>query len=241
MSCLRLVPLLCCVLLPLQGLAQAEEPAPPPGPVTAPPLVPAPGASEEGSKEGAEEGDGYGGYEEDEPRGQIIPSEERSNYRTGSPAIRIPVGILLGTVGATLGALPGTLIMFQEFCLDCSDGGETIVLGFVLGVTGLTLGAALVIDVVGDLLDGEGRFWPTVLGVVLGAVGGLVIGIAGGGEGSLIAAVLGPAVGGVLAYELSSATARREAVAAMASRPGIAPLLTVSPRGGLIGGLAGTF
>lgn len=243
MLLLRLVPLLCGLLLPFQSLAQSQEPAPPLGPVTTPPLIPAPDDSERETEEGAE--DRYGGYEEDEPRGEIIPPGERETYRTGSPAIRIPVGILVGTGGAILGAIPGTAIMFQDFCLDCSDGAEGVVLGFFVGVAGMALGSALAIDLVGDALDGQGRFWPTLGGVVLGSLAGILGGFAiaagGAGESGLLVAMLGPAVGGVLAYELSDTTVRRETLAASASRPRIAPLVAVSPRGGLIGGLAGTF
>ena len=83
MPLLRLVPLLCCLLLPVQSLAQAQAPAPSQVPVTPPPLIPAPGTSEQGTEE--RDDDPYGGYEgEDEPRGEIIPSEERYTDRSGS-------------------------------------------------------------------------------------------------------------------------------------------------------------
>jgi hypothetical protein len=97
---------------------------------------------------------------------------------------------------------------------------------------------------VGNWLDGQGRFWPTVLGVVLGSLGGIVAGVAVAavaGAAGVVPMILGPAVGGVIAYELSDSSVREAAAAAIASRPRIMPLVTVSPRGGFIGGLAGSF
>src|SRR3712207_7900131 len=42
-----------------------------------------------------------------------------------------------------------------------SDGTEGVVLGFFVGVAGMVTVGALTIDLVGDWLDGQGRFWPT--------------------------------------------------------------------------------
>lgn len=79
-----------------------------------------------------------------------------------------------------------------------------------------------------------------VLGTLVGS--GAAIAIAPRSEAaSVVPALLGPALGGAIAYEISSAMVRREALAASASRPRIAPLVAVSPRGSVIGGLAGTF
>jgi len=222
---LRLVPLLCGLLLPFQVLAQVQA--------TPPPLIPAPGASEAGDDTA-------------EPRGEIIPPGERlSSEDTGSPVLRIPVGILVGTVGALVGTLPGLAIVATQFCLDsCSDDQSVEIFGLVVASAGALLAGTWAIDRVGDWLGGQGRFWPTALGMVLGTVVGSVVAvaIAPSSEGaSVVPAVLGPALGGAIAYEISSAMVRSEAMAASASRPRIAPLVAMSPRGGLIGGLAGTF
>jgi hypothetical protein len=231
MSLLRLVSLLVGLLLPFQGLAQSKAPAPPLGPVSPPPIIPAPGAPVEGEATNPAEG---------KPQGEIIPPEERlSSDGSGSPAVRIPVSILLGTVGGAVGAIPGAILMIDGFCPDC-DAGDFYV-GFALSVAGAVVGTALTIDWVGDWLDGQGRFWPTLLGVVLGALAGTGAALASASiseAAPIIPAVLGPTLGGAIAYELSNAMVRREA---MASRPRVAPLLTVSARGGFIGGLIGTF
>ncbi|HLL05956.1 MAG TPA: hypothetical protein VK539_35620 [Myxococcaceae bacterium] len=225
MSFLRLVPLLCGLLLPFQALAQASAPSQ--GPATPPPIVSAPDTP-------------------GEPQGEIIPPGERLNSEdTGSPVLRIPVGILVGTVGALVGTLPGLAIVATQFCLDsCSDDQSVEIFGLVVASAGALLAGTWAIDRVGDWLGGQGRFWPTALGMVLGTVVGSVVAvaIAPSSEGaSVVPAVLGPALGGAIAYEISSAMVRSEAMAASASRPRIAPLVAVSPRGGFIGGLAGTF
>jgi hypothetical protein len=228
MRLVRLVPVLCC-LLPLQGLAQSEIPAPP--------LISAPGAPGEGEATSPAEG---------MPRGEIIPPEERlRSDDTGSPAIRIPVSTLLGTGGALLGSIPGLVIIATQFCLDsCSDDQSVEILGLVVAAAGGVIAGTWTIDRTGDWLGGQGEFWPTALGMVLGTLAGagVAVAIAPSSEGAaVIPAVLGPALGGAIAYELSSTQVRSQALAATASLPRIAPLVAVSPRGGFIGGIAGSF
>ncbi|HEX8699817.1 MAG TPA: hypothetical protein VF815_13320 [Myxococcaceae bacterium] len=220
MTLVRLVPLLCCVLLPFRGLAQAETPTPPEGRVTAPPLISA-------------------------PRGEIIPPGERlTSNDPGSPAIRIPVGLLVGTVGAAVGAIPGAAIVALTFCTECNPNTEAQVFGLAVAGVGMILSGAWAIDRVGDWLGGQGEYWPTVVGVVLGmlgSVGALFAVDAGAGAAGIVPAIIAPALGGAIAYEISNALVRHEATAASASRPRLSPLVAVSPRGGFIGGLAGSF
>jgi hypothetical protein len=228
MSCLRLVPLLLCLLPPLQGLAQVPLSGDVPmAPTTPPPLVSAPDAPEE------------------LPQGELIPNDGDSTRGSGSRATRIPVGILLGTVAGAVGAIPGTLLVFETICFDsCSGDPAGVYVGLVLAVGGLIGASALGIDLVGDAMGGQGRFWATALGTVLGALGGLIAGgavAATAGAAGLIPAILGPAVGGVIAYEISHSSVIDEAAAASASRPRLVPLVSVSPGGGVIGGLAGRF
>jgi hypothetical protein len=154
--------------------------------------------------------------------------------------------MLVGTLAAAVAAIPGTAIAASAFCLDsCSDDSdEKFLVGFVVASVGALLGGSWAIDRVGDWLGGQGRFWPTVLGMVLGSLAGagIALAVAPLSEAApVIPAVVGPALGGAIAYELSSAMVRQEAMAATASRRRIAPLVAVSPRGGFIGGLAGTF
>jgi hypothetical protein len=234
MSRLCLVPLLCWLLLPLQGQAQPRpSEAGPTAPALPPPLVAAP--------EGPQEGPAA-----DKPWGGLIPPEPGSLRDTGRLEVRIPVGLVLGTVGGAVGAVPGALIMALAFCRRGCVGANNgwVNAGLVLAGGGLIGGAALTIDWLGDRLGGHGRFWPTVLGVTLGTGAGIAaaFGLSASIEAAgAIPAILGPAVGGVIAYELSSATVIQEAAAATASRVRLVPLVAMSPRGGLVGGVAGSF
>jgi hypothetical protein len=152
----------------------------------------------------------------------------------------------MGTFAGAVGAIPGTLLGLTGLCFDSCSGDEDsrLYIGGMLAFVGLSAGAALGIDVLGDVLQGKGRFWPTVLGVVLGTLGGLVAGgalVAVAGAVGIIPMIMGPAVGGVIAYEISHANVIDELTATTASRPRFVPLVSVSPEGGLIGGLAGRF
>jgi hypothetical protein len=233
MSCSRLVPLLLCLLLPLQGLAQPRSPADAPlSPMTPPPLVPASGEPEEAAPD-------------EVPRGEIIPNDGDSVRGSDSRSVRVPVGILLGTVGGAVGAIPGTVLMASAICFDgCSGEDEAVYVGFVLAIAGVITGTAATVNWMGDVMDGQGSFWPAALGALLGTLGGGIAGAAVAavaGLAGLIPVILGPAVGAVIGYELSHSGAVEAAAGGVASRPRLVPLVTVSPRGGLIGGLAGTF
>ncbi len=241
MFSLRLVPLLCCLLLPLQGLAQAQPSGEAPlAPVTPPPLLPAPGAPEPEEAPDAPEDS------EDQPEGEIIPSEERGSTRSGSSSARIPVQLLLGTVGGVVGFIPGAIMGLESLCFNesCSGDANRLYLGLGLALLGMTAGSSIAIHQVGYWLGGHGRFWPTVGGVVLGMLGGILVGVAVGsatdGTGLLLT-FLGPPVGGVIAYELSHSGGRSLDTEWRPLEPRVSPLLTVSPRGGFIGGLVGRF
>jgi hypothetical protein len=230
MSCPRLAPLLLVlsVLLPIRGLAQ-----------TPPPLVPAP-TEEEPYEPGAENSESEeGSWDEDSSRGG--GPREGFGLRTG----RITLGFLGGSVLGIAAGIPGAILAVEgAFCDGCESTG-----GFFAGVSlsfaGLTLGSALGIKGMGSLLGGEGRFLSTLAGTSLGGVSGLalglIIGFAAGSELWIIPTLAGPIVGGIIAYELSHANALRENPALSSSGTGVIPVVSVSPGGGIIGGLAGRF
>jgi hypothetical protein len=225
---LALLLLLLSVLLPAQGLAQ-----------TPPPLVPAP-TTEEPYEPGAEVPE-YEGVPQDE----IIPREFTPSESPGLKLSRIMLEFLGGTVLGLVGGIPGAVIAIEAaFCDGCgSDAG--FLAGASLSFAGLTLGSALGIKGLGSLLDGEGRFLTTLVGTSLGALGGLALGfIVGLGAGSelwFIPALAGPIVGGIIAYENSHANALRELSAPSPSGAAVLPVVSVSPQGGIIGGLVGRF
>jgi hypothetical protein len=151
----------------------------------------------------------------------------------------------VGTLAGTLGAIPGSILGLEGLCFDsCSGSSEQLLVGVLLGFAGMIGGSSLGIVLTGDALGGKGRGWATVAGAVLGTLGGILIGAAvasTAGLAALIPFLMGPAVGGVIGYELSDSSAVAEGAAATASRPRLVPLVSVSPGGGLIGGLAGRF
>lgn len=230
MSCPRLALLLLVlsVLLPVQGLAQ-----------TPPPLVPAPAEEEPYEPETENPESEEGPWDEHSLRQEA--SREHFGLRTG----RVTLEFLGGSVLGIAGGIPGAVLAISAgFCDGCESLG-----GFFAGVSlsfaGLTVGSALGIKAMGSLLGGEGRFLTTLAGTSLGGVSGLglglIIGFAAGSELWIIPTLVGPIVGGIIAYELSHANALQARSEPSSPGMGVIPVVSVSPGGGIIGGLAGRF
>lgn len=225
---LALLLLVFSALLPVQGLAQ-----------TPPPLVPAP-TMEEPYEPGAEDPESEG-----VPRDELIPREWPPPERLTLKVPRIMLEFLGGTVLGIAAGIPGAILAIEgAFCESCESLGGFFA-GASLSFAGLTLGSALGIKGLGSLLDGEGRFLTTLAGTSLGALGGLGLGLViGWGAGSelwFIPILVGPLVGGIIAYEISHANFRWEHAVPGPSGSELLPVISVSPRGGIIGGLAGRF
>jgi hypothetical protein len=238
----RLVPVLCCLLLPLPGLAQdstaPEEPAPA---VTPPPLIQAPPGPIDGPHAGPD-----AAPSESSPRGEIIHREWYAE-RDPSPTIpRLLLELVGGSVGATVGIIPGGLLIISAFCTNGCGGGEEsrAILGLGLALAGFAGGAAVGITGAGSLLHGEGEYWSTAGGAALGTLVGTLVGLAlasSAEEAAIIPFLAGPVVGGMIAYELSHSKAIARKQRNPALTPRVMPMATVSPRGGIIGGLVGSF
>jgi hypothetical protein len=230
MSCPRLALLLLVlsVLLPVRGLAQ-----------TPPPLVPAPAEEEPYEPEAENPESEEGSW--DEPSMREEGPREGFGLRTGRVTLEFLGGSLLGFAAGTPGAY---IAIASAFCDGC--GSES---GFFAGVglsfAGLTLGSALGIKGMGSLLGGEGLFLSTLAGTSLGGLSGLglglIIGFAAGSELWIIPTLAGPIVGGIIAYEMSHANALRARSTLSSSEMAVLPVVSVSPGGGIIGGLAGSF
>jgi hypothetical protein len=212
-------------LLPAQGLAQ-----------TLPPLVPAP-TTEEPYPPGAQDPEPG-----EAPEDELISREYSPPESAGKKVPRIILEFLGGSALGLAGGVPGAVLALSEaFCEGCGSDSEFL-LGVSLSYAGLTLGSALGIKGLGSLLDGEGRFLSTLIGTSLGAVGGLALGLViafgAGSELWIVPALAGPIVGGIIAYEISHADALQKRSAPETT---VVPVVSVSPRGGIIGGLAGRF
>jgi len=241
----RLAPLLLCLLLPLPGLAQDSTPPEEPAPaVTPPPLVPAPPSPSDSSQ--AFPGGPDEAPSEDTPRGEIIHREWETE-RDPSPTFpRLLLEIVGGSLGASAGIIPGGLLILSAFCDDSCSGGEEsrAILGLGIALAGFAGGAAVGITGAGSLLHGEGEYWPTAGGAALGTLVGTLAALAlasSADEAALIPFLAGPVVGGMIGYEISHSNALARKQRNPALTPVVLPMATVSPRGGVIGGLAGRF
>jgi hypothetical protein len=125
--------------------------------------------------------------------------------RTGRIAIESLAGLGSGLVGALVGALFGQVM----------SGNRGAAVGAIAGSAG---GMSLGIWAAGERLDGDGRYWSTLLGTLLGGAGlavtsyyAIPLGEAGHTTPALLLTFGGytlPLVGGVLGYELTSPVSR---------------------------------
>jgi hypothetical protein len=229
MSCSRLALLLLVLsmLAPLQGLAQ-----------TPPPLVPAPTPETPYAPEA--ENPGAAGL----PADELIPRERTPSESLGLKIPRIILEVLGGSALGLIAGIPGGLILAEAAFSSGSTVGTIV--GGGLAVAGLSFGSALGIKGLGSLLDGEGRFLTTLAGASVGGLGALglalIVALVGGpGELGIIPVLIAPIVGGIIAFESSHANALQERSAQSSSTASVVPVISVSPRGGVIGGLAGRF
>ncbi len=246
MPCPRLALLLSCLLLPISGMAQ----------VSPPPLVPAPDEARQGPDTPGSEEDPYGGYEGEEeeeaevdsPRGELIPREWPPSESLGRKIPRIALELLAGTGLGFLASTPGALLaLTAAFCEGCDDSTSLFLLGISLGSMGLSFGTAAGVWGVGSIAWGEGRFRPTLVGSVVGTLAGLGVGLGlgllGGAGGGLwlIPIFTFPVIGAIIAYETSHGSALEQKARERGPGMSVTPMVGMSPRGGIIGGLAGVF
>lgn len=241
MNRFRLV--LCLTLLVSSlGSAQTEEeewspytptqpaPALPPPLVPAdPPVAPAPPAEPESS----------GSAEPSEPQGEIIPRELRpKGPRTESTALRLVGGPFAGIIGSFGGAMAGAIVsgfVLLPFCvrhLNELDSHRGCLIAFSsFGALGATLGATGTVYLVGEMFGGRGRFLPTLLGGLVGTTLGAVSGTVSQNTLVLVLGLgIGPIIGAVVGYEVSHSL-----------EPSVVPIISATPRGGFLGGLAVRF
>jgi len=248
MSPARLV--LCLTLLvPSLGFAQASEewaPYTPPATETAPPppLVPAtpplpPPPPPPPSRAPTEA----------RPRGELIPrrlpGQQGESDRATLRLILTPwSGVIMGMGASLVGIIP-SLFIALPFCVgsDLDEPRCGIPLATTLSVS-YAVGVTLGISIVGRMTGGQGDGTVTFLGALAGTAVGAGIGVATGSTGGLILGLaLAPVLLAVSAYELSHylATHPSEMGLQARSRFQVMPVVGLTPRGGLLGGLGGRF
>jgi len=192
------------------------------------------------------------GTEESESR-RLVDEESwaRDKQRTGAPqGLRI-----LGEFGAgtltVVGGVVGTGLVGLGLCgvlkgdsldfLGCLGG-----VGLVGGALSVALGYPLGVWWGGEALGGDGSLFAAIGGMGAGIVAALLVGLVtarfDSSGGPLIGVTSGLVFLGapILAYEFSQRREPRRGPAVASSRPRLQPLLSVSPRGAVLG-LGGSF
>ncbi|HEX8700022.1 MAG TPA: hypothetical protein VF815_14355 [Myxococcaceae bacterium] len=215
----------------------AGAPAPPPLVPADPPMVPAPPAEPEPSKVS-------------EPRGEIIPREVRPELSgTGSAALRLVGGPFAGIIGSVGGAMAGAIVsgfILLPFCLDSLrdlESNRGCLVGFsALASVGATLGATGTVYLMGEVFGGRGRFLPALLGGLVGTSLGAVSGTVSGNTLVLVLGLgIGPIIGSVVGYEVSHSLEEPVAEPRRGGGIEVMPMVSATPRGGILGGLVGRF
>jgi hypothetical protein len=134
------------------------------------------------------------------------------------------------------------------FCLDAlrdPDSNRGCVVGFfALTSLGATAGATACIYWIGRALGGQGKLPPTILGALVGAAVGAVSGTVSSDNLVLLLGLgIGPIIGAVVGYEISHSLEDASSAPTSRRQTGfeVLPVVSATPRGGLMGGFAGRF
>jgi hypothetical protein len=245
---------LCLTLLVSSlGFAQTDEEWSPyipsePKPSVPPPLVPADPPVAPSVPDEQDEADEP---EASTPRGEIIPRESVPGATTGGRAVRLVAAPFGGVIGSFGGAMAGAIVssfVLLPFCLDALRNPEAntgCIVGFAaFGALGATAGSTACVYWIGRALGGQGRLLPTILGSLVGVTMGAVSGTVSSDELVLILGLgIGPIIGAIVGYEISHSVEESSTEPTSRRRPGfeVLPVVSATPRGGLMGGLVGRF
>ena len=192
------------------------------------------------------------GTEESESR-RLVDEESwaRDKQRTGAPqGLRILGEFGAGTLTA-VGGVIGTGLVGLGLCGGLTGGSIDFLtcmgsVGLVGGALSVALGYPLGVWWGGEALGGDGSLFAAIGGMGAGIVAALLVGLVTArfdSSGGLLTGVTSGLVflgAPILAYELSQRREPRRGPAVASSRPRIQPLLSVSPRGAVLG-LGGSF
>ncbi|WP_224368963.1 hypothetical protein [Hyalangium versicolor] len=228
-----------CLVLSASSLGFAQvpgdEPLPPPPLVPAPtspaPLVPAPEQPEEPPRAA--------------PEGEIIPRTE-SPLRPTSPRFagsRVAVEALGGIAGGLGLGLGTALAIGGLFSVNGECVGEEAcgVLIGVLALPAVAIGIPLGVYIAGGLMEGKGRFLPTLGGMGLGLLAATVMVATESDALVVLGLVAFPIAGAIVGYELSHPERPRLRDGYASNTLQVTPLLGVTHHGSFVGGLSGRF
>jgi hypothetical protein len=148
-------------------------------------------------------------------------------------------------MGGIVGLVPTALIALP-FCVDFDEEVRpSCAVSFLTGASvSVSLGVATSVYFTNRFLGGRGEFLPTLIGALAGSAVGGSMGVSTSNLTILfVGLAVGPIIGAALGYELSHALSVEpngpgpQAHAALQ----VMPVLGATPKGGLLGGLAGRF
>lgn len=178
------------------------------------------------------------------------PHEPRYSQRLAPEPLAVPLlRSLLDVAGAGVVTLGSAVLMDLVSGTRCFRERETLCALNAFVVTFLSVSATAPVGVwaVGSMLGGEGKLWAaymgSALGMGLGLVGTMPTLAFGSGVILAVAGPIGAVLGATIAYEVSHRLSRRQASLSVARSSGVrvTPVLGASPRGSLLGGMAGSF
>lgn len=153
-----------------------------------------------------------------------------------------------GVLGGAVMGLAGIFTVAPALSkVNCTPGEVCIVPVLSIMVPAAFVGVPISVQHFAEPFGGRGEFLPTLGGSLLGTGVGFISGLSSGNLGVLIASlILGPVTGAIVGYEISHALNQRRAIAAGAVSSANAgfrmvPVISATPRGGLLWGLAGSF
>ncbi len=182
----------------------------------------------------------------------LLPSspEPRFSPRLAPEPLAVPLlRSLLDVAGAGAATLGSMVLVELLTGTHCFRERERLCALTAFSVTMLSVSATAPVGAwaVGTLLGGEGQLWAAytgaALGLGLGFIGTMPTLVTGSGVILAVGGPLGAVLGAAIGYEVSHRlTLRRASLSAeRSSGVRVMPVLGATPRGSLLGGLAGSF
>jgi hypothetical protein len=178
---------------------------------------------------------------------QDLIAQRAASTQRAVRLISLPfTGAVTGMMGVILGTVP-TAVVAIPFCVGADDFDSDPTCAIAIG-TGLSLsysvGITLGVTLIGNRLGGQGDGVLTFLSALAGAALGSGIGIATQSTGALILGLsIGPLIGATMGYEISHTLNTQPLGPELQARSGfrVMPVISATPGGGILGGLAGRF